>query len=41
MRMNPGAKKKASDILNSYSENDLKKMFLEYGEVKNYSPGKK
>jgi len=35
MRMNQDAKISATDILNSYEENDLKKIFKEYGEIKN------
>ena len=35
MRMNQSAKKTAATILNEYEENDLKKIFREYGEVDN------
>ncbi len=35
MRMNQQASKSASDILNSYEENDLFKIFKQYGEIKN------
>lgn len=35
MRMNPGSDRKASEIINHYSERDLKDMFSRYGEVKN------
>ncbi len=35
MRMNQDAKISATDILNSYEKNDLKKIFKEYGEIKN------
>jgi len=35
MRMNPSQGKSAKDVLNSYSEQDLHKIFGMYGEVKN------
>ena len=35
MRMNQDAKISATDILNNYEENDLKKIFKEYGEIRN------
>jgi 16S rRNA (cytosine1402-N4)-methyltransferase len=34
MRMNPEAEKSAADILNQYPEEDLKKLFSAYGELK-------
>ncbi|WP_075602053.1 16S rRNA (cytosine(1402)-N(4))-methyltransferase RsmH [Saccharicrinis aurantiacus] len=34
MRMNQNAKIKASDILNEYEENDLFRIFKQYGEIK-------
>ena len=35
MRMNPEATKSAADILNQYSEEDLRTLFSTYGELKN------
>jgi 16S rRNA (cytosine1402-N4)-methyltransferase len=35
MRMNPGAKMTASDILNQYPQDKLRSIFREYGEVDN------
>lgn len=35
MRMNPDAEKSAMDILNHYTEKDLKMLFSRYGELKN------
>jgi 16S rRNA (cytosine1402-N4)-methyltransferase len=34
MRMNPEAKKSAADILNQYPEEDLRKLFSAYGELR-------
>ena len=35
MRMNRDAAFSAKEVLNTYSEEDLKRVFLEYGEIKN------
>lgn len=35
MRMNPGAGKSARAVVNEYSEEDLQRVFLTYGELKN------
>lgn len=35
MRMNPAARKSALEVLNDYSEDELYKIFREYGEIKN------
>ncbi len=35
MRMNPGISRSASDIINQYSEEELSRIFMEYGEITN------
>jgi 16S rRNA (cytosine1402-N4)-methyltransferase len=37
MRMNTNARKTAKEVVNQYPENELKRIFLEYGEIANAS----